>query len=612
MAVAVAALILAVPSLARATSLKEFSLPSGQSPGSITAGPDGNAWFTTTNPSAIGRIAPDGTITTFTSSLNGGSTPGDIVLGPDGNLWFGDTGATKAIGRITPSGTITEFTAAGAPEVLTPGPDGNVWFLDIGTKKIGRVTPSGTITEFGTGLNPVAQPNDLTVGPDGNLWFTDQGNTRAIGRITPSGTITEFPTPNATSFPNLITAGGDGNVYYTDDGTPAIGRVTPSGTITELTSGLPATAQPDSIALGPDGNVWFVDQYSGQRAIGRVTPSGTIEEFTAGLNTDLPNATVVGADGNLWFPQSMNGAVARSTTSGTITEFTSGLSGTADLEDMVAGPDGNLWFTDTSSSAPAIGKVSLEIAPTASTGAVSAITSSTAAVAGSVNTLGTASTVTVSYGTTPALGSTASAGQLPASATAAPVSAGLSGLPAGTVIFYRVDASNPFGAAQGSVQSFTTKAAPPVPPPQPGPGLPQTTKATFENQQITLVTPSLKVCTASKSSLRATLRSSAIARSRATKLKFVSAAFFLDKGIKHTTHKTKRVHGKKRKVTVVTYTANATVRHLPATLSLRLKGLKSGRHTLKVVLTYKKTVTSHGHRKTKQVTKTVTAKFLVC
>src|SRR5258708_32701757 len=129
--------------------------------------------------------------------------------------------------------------------------------------------------------------------------------------------------------------------------------------------------------------------------------------------------------------------------------------------------------------------------------------------------------------------------------------------------------------------------APRGPPAPPGPAPPQTTKATFDNQQITLVTPSLKVCAASKSSLRATLRSSAIARSRAPKLKFVSAAFFLDKGIKHTTHKTKRVHGKKRKVTVVTYTANATVRHLPATISLRLKGLRSGRHTLKVVLTYK-------------------------
>jgi hypothetical protein len=197
------------------------------------------------------------------------------------------------------------------------------------------------------------------------------------------------------------------------------------------------------------------------------------------------------------------------------------------------------------------------------------------------------------------------------------VSAALSGLPARTVVFYRVDASNPFGSAQGSVQTFTTAAAPPGPPPPrppgpPAPPSPHTTTATFDNQRITLITPSLKVCTAGKNSLRPTLRSSAIAGSHAAKLKFVSAAFFLDKGVKHVTHKTRRVRGKKRRVTVVTYTANATARHLPATPSLRLKGLRPGSHTLKVVLTFKKRVTIRGRVKTRQVTKTVTAKFIVC
>jgi hypothetical protein len=86
----------------------------------------------------------------------------------------------------------------------------------------------------------------------------------------------------------------------------------------------------------------------------------------------------------------------------------------------------------------------------------------------------------------------------------------------------------------------------------------------------------------------------------------------LDKGVKHVTHRIKRAHGKKRKVTIVSYRANSTVRHLPATVSLRLKGLKSGRHTLRIVLTYKKTVTSHRHVKTQHITNTVTAKFVVC
>jgi streptogramin lyase len=45
-----------------------------------------------------------GSITEF--SLPFGSAPFGITAGPDGNLWFTESGK---IGRITPSGTITEF-----------------------------------------------------------------------------------------------------------------------------------------------------------------------------------------------------------------------------------------------------------------------------------------------------------------------------------------------------------------------------------------------------------------------------------------------------------------------------------------------------------------------
>ena len=43
-----------------------------------------------------------------------GSDPGGITAGPDGNLWFTEFGVGK-IGRITTAGTVTEFPAAGQP-----------------------------------------------------------------------------------------------------------------------------------------------------------------------------------------------------------------------------------------------------------------------------------------------------------------------------------------------------------------------------------------------------------------------------------------------------------------------------------------------------------------
>ena len=64
--------------------------------------------------------------------------PQFITAGPDGNLWF--TELFSRIGRITTSGVITEFPVptAGNPNGITAGPDGNLWFADYGADKIGN------------------------------------------------------------------------------------------------------------------------------------------------------------------------------------------------------------------------------------------------------------------------------------------------------------------------------------------------------------------------------------------------------------------------------------------------------------------------------------------
>src|SRR5437588_106152 len=76
-----------------------------------------------------------------------------ITAGPDGNLWFTELAADK-IGRITTAGVVTEFavpTAGSAPGSITAGPDGALWFTEFQGNKIGRITTAGVVTEF-TGL----------------------------------------------------------------------------------------------------------------------------------------------------------------------------------------------------------------------------------------------------------------------------------------------------------------------------------------------------------------------------------------------------------------------------------------------------------------------------
>jgi streptogramin lyase len=636
----------AVPIAAQATAISEFppgGLGSGHDPLGLESGADGNLWFTDGGSGhAIGRITTAGAIQEFTAGLTSPANPFDITQGPDGNMWFTASGDAphNAIGMVTPSGAIKEFGPPTtepnmAPAEITAGPDGNLWFLDVTTPAIGRITPAGVITEFKSGLLSGAMPETLTAGADGNMWFTDKAK-GAIGRVTPAGKIKEFHTGKAGSMPTESTLGADGNVWFSDPGVPAVGRVTPDGTITEFKKGLNANADPDPMTLGPDGNVWFIDQNAAHRAVGRITPSGAIAEFSKGLSQNNPQDDItVGADGNIWVEQASQdgvaaGGVARITPAGVINEFASGLNTNpgqgADGDVLLSGPDGNLWFSDRGSLA--IGKISLQIPPTATTGTADAVTDTTATVAGVVNPLGSPTAITFQYGTTSALGSTAAAGTLPAAGDPSNVTASLTGLTPGTVIFYRVAADNGFGGTvTGAVQSFVTAASPPPPPslsppaplspPSPSPSPPpppaRLMTATVGNQQIQLVTPSLLVCTARAKTLAVMLRSVAIPHSRAAKLRFANAVFFIDKGVRHTRKRTTRLrNGHKRTKVVVVFTANAVARHLPSTPVLRLAGLRSGLHTLRVTVSYKKTVSGHRHHRTVVVTKTLRAKLNIC
>jgi virginiamycin B lyase len=310
-------LLLALPAAsAQAVCATPFS--NGISPnaglgtGVITAGPDGNVWFTERAQNRIGRIAPAGRVTEFAAGNVG---LGDITAGPDGNLWFTDD---KRIGRITPSGSVTEFGAGITNPVagITAGPDGNLWFTEA--DRIGRITPSGSVTEFAAGIRLAASPGAITAGPDGNLWFIEQGIepdtehgfqgiSGAIGRITPSGQVTEFldriPLQSAG-----ITAGPDGNVWFTRPGVD-IGRITPSGSVTEFSGG---AVLPSDITRGPDGNLWFIEG----SGIGRITPAGRVTNFRGGFFPGAAGVITAGRDGNLWVAEDHWAAVARVTPSG--------------------------------------------------------------------------------------------------------------------------------------------------------------------------------------------------------------------------------------------------------------------------------------------------------
>lgn len=191
-ALALAALVGGLTPAARAQTaiVTEFSVRGW--PLGITAGPDGNVWFTELIGNRIGRITPAGAVTEFSEGMSPGksgysmSGPLGIATGPDGNLWF-TRGMNNLIGRITPAGAVSEFSAGITPDSLasgiTAGPDGNLWFTENWGGRIGRITPTGVVTEFAAGITPGYGPGPITTGPDGNLWFTEMASDFPSSRV---------------------------------------------------------------------------------------------------------------------------------------------------------------------------------------------------------------------------------------------------------------------------------------------------------------------------------------------------------------------------------------------------------------------------------------------
>jgi streptogramin lyase len=211
-------------------TVTELAVPAGRGfTYDITAGADGNLWYSDNGVydgmPKIGRVTPAGVFTLF-DSPDAQNAAGGMIAGPDGNVWFGRTDLT-AISRITPSGTVSSFTVPNGGGVLTlvAGPDGNVWYFNDSNGRLGRVTPAGAITEsapLGFGANRII------LGPDGNFWAADGGHSQIV-RMTPSltPTLTAFDTPTPSSTPSDLAVGPDGNIWYIERASGKIGYIRP-------------------------------------------------------------------------------------------------------------------------------------------------------------------------------------------------------------------------------------------------------------------------------------------------------------------------------------------------------------------------------------------------
>lgn len=325
-----------------------------------------------------------GDITTFQDPT--GQYPvgfNSITAGSDGNVWFSTTSRESrfqeicdtdgfdrdSLGRLSPSGELTFFTEPDldCPDGLTLGPDGNVWFTSEGTGD-GYITPDGEVTL----LNIAAAA--FSVGPDGDMWYlgsTSQGSHRLVRIDTSGQVLADFP---ALSIDGDLVVGADGNFWYLArtgcNGKPAVVRQTPDGVATSFCDpeGVVVPFDPSYggvITPGPNGTMWF-NTWNGEDGVALIdtldpNPTSTIRTVVATGRTVV--SMVQGADGAVWVVYSSGAWVDRISPSGVISTFLSSSPHLAYTRDIAVGPDAAVWFAafgDAQDPAPGgIGRVSL-------------------------------------------------------------------------------------------------------------------------------------------------------------------------------------------------------------------------------------------------------------
>jgi virginiamycin B lyase len=161
----------------------------------------------------IGRVTPSGEVKTFRLPLppkstgkrvsgsfqpKGGLLADSVTAGPDGNVWFTDhqTNGVSAVGKITPTGKITQYAIPTTPKnakvpaiatSIAEGPDGNLWFNlstddflngPVAGPYIGRAEPTGRVVVFVLPSSTDSQgallaegAESITPGPGGKVWF---------------------------------------------------------------------------------------------------------------------------------------------------------------------------------------------------------------------------------------------------------------------------------------------------------------------------------------------------------------------------------------------------------------------------------------------------------
>ena len=268
----------------------------------------------------IHKISREGTITTFSTGFN---TPSALAIDANGNLYVADT-SNNRIGKVAPDGTVSTIAGDGtagyldgpAAQARFNGPvgiavdtRGNVFVADTYNDRIRMISTDGQVsTVAGAGSPGYADgdrntalfdtPCGIAVAQDGTLIIADTGNDR-LRRIDKDGNVSAF-TVNGESLssPIGLALTHDNVLYVTELNRSRVLQVTPDGSAHVIAGRGPGFAdgvdnarfnQPTAVAIDPTGGSLYVVD-SANYLVRKLEPPTSTTEIAAATSSTSNNA----------------------------------------------------------------------------------------------------------------------------------------------------------------------------------------------------------------------------------------------------------------------------------------------------------------------------------
>lgn len=346
---------------------------------SITAGSDGNIWFSGRLSAGtsvyVGRLAiATGAVTLYTTGVLSNTTS-QIAASSDGKLWFyskysGSPAEARlqkfdiATGATTTTNIFDTYTNLTG---IAAGHDGRIWLTDAYYKRIYALNTT-TTTMSTYNVVPVTGPitwlHSITAGPDGDMWF--RTNSAVYRFPIASSNPSLYTPPTGVPTETIPTTGPDGAHWFLDTINKKIVRTSITGNVTAYTIPGSSVDFPSNLMAGPDGAMWFGYRESGVWKMGRLVIEPDFTSYpTSTSHASTSRVTTI--DGSLWYLQTPTSNpsvyhIGRMTTSGAITNYDipalTGLSNFV-VKSITAGPDGNVWFNGQTGSSVRAGRLNI-------------------------------------------------------------------------------------------------------------------------------------------------------------------------------------------------------------------------------------------------------------